>query len=588
MIMKKITLLFLFVLVTLTSSGWTAKAGTPTLTVHPERLRFECETGRSYTRTFTVTGHNLTENLTMYMFGDDNVFSLTRTTISVHEAEDGAEVTVRYKPTIAGNFEGSVWIHSGEVSVSVPLSGTAYDGPSINVSTNELSMNSLIGETATATFTVKGNNLEDGIHLVLDDPAGSFMIDPTEISYDDAEGYNTVTVYYSPTYNSWDIATIYVWSQYANNDEVITLYGQPIKERDREFVFIADVFDLDEENGTMTPSTPSSCGILMYGEESNGYIWLDDGIRSLFNIDLDYANNTAILYENTSEKTDLSSESGNNVETVTIYRIIPNNLQDGTISGTINDDGTISFDDFVIECEKIVTVYRPNGNQVISSDTTHSKYSYNNVLLAEPNGTHTYSKLIDWDPGTVQPMASIDPFNITIPVYIQQRGDTVMVWNLYNMGGANQIYLDNGFFDWPWQQCGYRDDGGCWYNYTYYRSYQPEGEVMLNVVTYPHRLRGVKGKVTEDAMTWGQTTFGTGSVWHDNVYIDNVLAFNSSQKFDCESTVWNISDVTRLIDGLLSEDPEITTHPASDVNEDGDVNIDDITTLIDKLLYNNN
>jgi hypothetical protein len=173
-------------------------------------------------------------------------------------------------------------------------------------------------------------------------------------------------------------------------------------------------------------------------------------------------------------------------------------------------------------------------------------------------------------------------------VYIQQRGDTIMVWNLYNMGGANQIFQDNGFFDWPWQECGYKADGGCWYNYTYYRSYQPEGEVMLNVVTYPHRLRGVKGKVTEDAMTWGKTTFGTGTVWHEDVYIDNKLTYNGNQKFECELTVWNIGNVTQLIDGLLSEDPEVITHPASDANEDGDVTIVDVTAIIDKLLFNNN
>ena len=584
--MKKATLLFLFVLVTLTSGGWTAQAGTPTLTVHPERLRFECEAGRSYTRTFTVTGQNLTEDLTLTMFGDANVFSINKTTISVHEAEDGIEVTVRYKPIEVGEYGANIWIKSNEVYAIVQLVGEAYDGPSLSASTTELNMSCMLDEIATETFTIKGNNLEEGIHLILDDPTGAFMIDPAEIPYSNADRENTVTVYYRPTGNSCDTATILAWSHHTN-DVYITLYGQPIVNRNRELVFIADVFDLDEEDGTMTPSTPSNCGLLMRGEERNGNMTLD-GFGGLFNIDLDYVNHTATLNENATEMTETSTEMGNNVETVTIYRLVPNNLTDGTISGTINDDGTISFDDFVIECEKIVTVYRPYVNQVISSETTYSNYSYNNVLFAEPNGTHTYSKLIEWDPGTLQPMANINPFNIIAPVYIQQRGDTVMVWNLYNMGGANQIYLDNGFFDWPWQQCGYRDDGGCWYNYTYYRSYQPEGEVMLNVVTYPHRLRGVKGKVTEDAMTWGQTTFGTGSVWHDNVYTDNVLAFNSSQKFDCESTVWNISDVTRLIDGLLSEDPEITTHPASDVNEDGDVNIDDITTLIDKLLYNNN
>jgi hypothetical protein len=28
------------------------------------------------------------------------------------------------------------------------------------------------------------------------------------------------------------------------------------------------------------------------------------------------------------------------------------------------------------------------------------------------------------------------------------------------MGGCNRIVLDNGFFDWAWQECGYNNDGG--------------------------------------------------------------------------------------------------------------------------------
>ncbi len=584
--MKKATLLFLLVLVTLTSGEWTAQAGTPTLTVHPERLRFECEAGRSYTRTFTVTGQNLTEDLTLTMFGDDLTFSMNKTHISVHEAEDGVDVTVRYSPQEVGEYGANIWIESNEVRAVVQLAGEAYDGPSLSASTTELNMSCMLDEIATETFTIKGNNLEEGIHLILDDPTGAFMIDPAEIPYGNADRENTVTVYYRPTGNSCDTATILAWSHYTN-DVYITLYGRPIVNRDRELVFIADVLDVDEEDGTMSPSTPSSCGLLMRGEERNGNMTLD-GFGGLFNIDLDYVNHTATLYENATEMTETSTELGNRVTTVTTNRLVPNDLTNGTVSGTINDDGTISFDDFVIETEKTVTVYRPLGNQVISSETTYSYCSYNNVLLAEPNGTHTYCKNDDWDPGTVYPMLNGVTIRYSAPVYIQQRGDTIMVWNLYNMGGANQIFQDNGFFDWPWQECGYKADGGCWYNYTYYRSYQPEGEVMLNVVTYPHRLRGVKGKVTEDAMTWGKTTFGTGTVWHEDVYIDNKLTYNGNQKFECELTVWNIGNVTQLIDGLLSDDPEVITHPASDANEDGDVTIVDVTAIIDKLLLNNN
>lgn len=91
--------------------------------------------------------------------------------------------------------------------------------------------------------------------------------------------------------------------------------------------------------------------------------------------------------------------------------------------------------------------------------------------------------------------------------------------------------------------------------------------------------------MTADQMTWGQINFGNGNgVWSSDVYCDNRLFYNDARQFDCEETVWTIGDVTRLIDGLITEDPVILTHPASDVNGDGTVTISDVASLIDTLL----
>ena len=48
----------------------------------------------------------------------------------------------------------------------------------------------------------------------------------------------------------------------------------------------------------------------------------------------------------------------------------------------------------------------------------------------------------------------------------------------------------------------------------------------------------------------------------------------------------NISDVTALIDILLASNSDIS-NPAADVNNDGSVNISDVTALIDMLLTSN-
>lgn len=49
----------------------------------------------------------------------------------------------------------------------------------------------------------------------------------------------------------------------------------------------------------------------------------------------------------------------------------------------------------------------------------------------------------------------------------------------------------------------------------------------------------------------------------------------------------NIADVTALIDLLLSGGATVTDHPAADVDGDGSINIADVTALIDKLLSGN-
>lgn len=362
-----------------------------------------------------------------------------------------------------------------------------------------------------------------------------------------------------------------------------------------DVVCMSDVYDVTDTNDgyLIEPSAPSQCGMLAFCREEDDLMFV-----SLFNdlllIEIDRDNMSALLNENYSEDSNVSTSGLQTVTTEIHYYLYSEDCLNGfheessPVQGHINPDGSISFDSFVVETERIVTITNSWSHQLISSETTTSRNLYRNMVLAKPNGVHRFNKPAEPDPGTVQPMSNgFDNLPRIVPVYIVQRDDTVMVWNLYNMGGFNRMVIDNGFFDWPWQQCGYNEDGGCWYNYTAYRSYTPQGEPMLSVVTYLHRLQGVKGKVTQDGMTWGNTTFGNGKgVWSADIFCDNTLTFKD-KSFDFTPTVWNISDVTRVIDGILTSAPEIILLPSSDPNDDGDVDISDVTWLIDRLLLGN-
>ena len=104
-------------------SGSTA---TPTLTVSPTSLSFSTTVGQSVSKTFTVTGANLTGNVTLTKTDANGAYTISPTTISASAAASGATVTVTYNPSAAGTHTGSITIaSSGATSKTVSLSGTA-------------------------------------------------------------------------------------------------------------------------------------------------------------------------------------------------------------------------------------------------------------------------------------------------------------------------------------------------------------------------------------------------------------------------------------------------------------------------------
>ena len=104
-------------------SGSTA---TPTLSVSPSSLSFSTTAGQTVTKTFTVTGTNLTGNVTLTKSDANGVYTISPTTISASAAASGATVTVTYKPTAAGTQSGTITVaSSGATSKTVSLSGTA-------------------------------------------------------------------------------------------------------------------------------------------------------------------------------------------------------------------------------------------------------------------------------------------------------------------------------------------------------------------------------------------------------------------------------------------------------------------------------
>ena len=193
--------------VTLTSAGAATKtvtltgtaSTTPSLTANPTSLTMSTVVGTPVTKTFVVTGTNLTSNVVLAVNGAG--FAIDKNSLTVNEATGGATVTVTYNPTAAGTHTGSIIIAStGAQTISVSLNGTATEPVrTITADPTALNFNTLVGQTITKTFTVTGENLTGALSVVVNNGNGIYSVEPSTITVAEATAGKTVTVTYSPT-----------------------------------------------------------------------------------------------------------------------------------------------------------------------------------------------------------------------------------------------------------------------------------------------------------------------------------------------------------------------------------------------------
>ena len=176
----------------------------PKITVNPTSLSMSTSVGTAVTKTFTVTGTDLTGSIYLTCSGTD--FSIDKNNITRTQASQGATVTVTYNPTAAGNHTGTVTLTSGTATATVSLNGTAVGTPTLVANPTSLSFNAVVGQQMTKTFTVTGTNLTSNVMLAVS--GTGFSIDKTSITPNDAMNGTTVTVTYTPTTGGTHTGTV--------------------------------------------------------------------------------------------------------------------------------------------------------------------------------------------------------------------------------------------------------------------------------------------------------------------------------------------------------------------------------------------
>jgi len=126
---------------------------TPKITVNPTTLTMNTTVGTPKTATFTVTGANLTSNVNLALSGN-NAFSLSTSSISATQAENGVTVTVTYNPSAVGSHEATVTLTSTDAdAVTVKLNGSAEAAPLETYSPVMLEASNITATSFTATWT---------------------------------------------------------------------------------------------------------------------------------------------------------------------------------------------------------------------------------------------------------------------------------------------------------------------------------------------------------------------------------------------------------------------------------------------------
>ena len=126
----------------------------PTITVDPEALTINTDPYTAGSANFTVTGANLTGDISLSVSGSG--FAVIPNTITAAEAANGKTVTVTYSAGEAGTFNGTVTLTSdGAETVTVPVTASVV-APVISgtVTPASLSFSCQEGQTNTATITV--------------------------------------------------------------------------------------------------------------------------------------------------------------------------------------------------------------------------------------------------------------------------------------------------------------------------------------------------------------------------------------------------------------------------------------------------
>ena len=407
-------------------------------------------------------------------------------------------------------------------------------GPSIKVNRAKLDIDAFVEQSATATFTVKGQELTSAITLTLNDESGFFSIDASSVDVADQETGKVITVTYAPQASGNHTATITL-SNPGAEDKTVTINGVATLETYVPVLLPAneEYINLKQFRADWTDETADK-----YVDSYTLEVSSKPAVQLLDSLD-------GSIYPDYYQSMTLTEPwSGNDVKVGNGAYYFSNYSLEGYISFTVPSG--YNNDVFSMQITTVSASYG-SGNLSVGSTQTAAVGHYF-------NSSETYTWLVTASEGDQITITSTDsyfsPDMAMIKVY---AGD---VNELNSLKSVNEEGDEN-----------YRLVTGITDKHYLVRELAEAGTFFYRVkALYTDGTQSAWSKSKSVTLFENGHTYQLGDVNHDG----NL----------------NIVDVTELIDTLMGAATDVCDICA-DVDGNGIINITDVTDLIDMLFSGN-
>ena len=407
-------------------------------------------------------------------------------------------------------------------------------GPSIKVNPASVEMTAYVEKSATATFTVKGNELTSAIALSLNDPSGCFAIDATSVPVSDQENGKVITVTYAPQAVGTHTATVTLTNADAE-EKVVTITGTATLETYKPEMLAANetYINLTKFRADWTDATPA--------KNVESYTLEVSTRPSVELLDSLNGNNYPGSYESIT-LTEPWSGSGVKVGNSAYY--FSNSSGSGYMSFTVPDGYENA--EFTMQITTVSGTYG-RGNLTVRSEQTDavghtfvSGETYNWIVVASSGEKITITSTDSY----------YSPDMNMIKVYAGNVNELNTLRAVAEEGDAN-----------------YRLVTGITDKFYTVRDLEAAG-------TFYYKVKAVY-------------TDGTTSPWSNT---EKVTLFENGHEYDPGDVnhdgVVNITDVTMLVAHVMDETSNTICEICADVNGDGVINVTDVTILIGMAMGN--